>query len=126
MPVSLALNVMPDFDEGLAVRNKVVTEVVALLVGREYQQLEAITRGQRLSAKEIQTAVAEYGRTLVALPEDALGLIDYVEYQDSSGWSVVVPLFTREEGRSDLSLELSLVGKGLDNYDVQIDDIHVL
>jgi hypothetical protein len=117
---------MPDLAKDLVARNKLVNQVVALLASHEYEQLEIITCGHRLSAEEMRAAILEYGRTLISLPDDALGLINYIECQDLSGWSVVVPLFTREEGRSDLSLELSLVGKGLDDYDVQIDDIHVL
>jgi hypothetical protein len=40
-------------------------------------------------------------------------------------WSIIMPLWTAEEGRSDLSLELTLVENG-ETTNVELDDIHVL
>ena len=40
-------------------------------------------------------------------------------------WSVRMDLWTAEEGRSDLSLELTIIESGR-GYTVELDDIHVL
>ena len=62
------------------------------------------------------------------LPSVALAAIDVVAISASNPhrWSVVVPLWTVEEGRSDLSLELTLEDSGKESYEVEIDDLHVL
>lgn len=39
-------------------------------------------------------------------------------------WSVAMPLWTENEGRSDLSIELTLIQQG-DGFRIEVDDIHV-
>jgi hypothetical protein len=69
--------------------------------------------------------VREYPATLVPLPDQAWEHADVVPLDDGSGWAVTVDLWSREEGRSDLSLEGTL-------HDTErgprllIDNIHVL
>jgi len=41
-------------------------------------------------------------------------------------WSVVVPLWSQEEGRSDLSLEITVQDSPDQKYLIDIDDLHVL
>lgn len=100
--------------------------IVSLLVGLDFERLASLTRGIRLSADDMRRAVAEYGRTLVMPPGPEIDA-DVVEVTGSrpTRWSVVVPLYTREEGPSDLSLELSLVDSDADQLEVAIDDLHV-
>jgi hypothetical protein len=104
-----------------------VQEVVADLVDGKYQELERRTGGVRLTSVEMEEAVRGYGRTLIHLPAGALECVDVIRIDRLSrpSWSLVVPLWTREEGRSDLSLELTL-REGNDGLAVEIDDIHVL
>ena len=45
---------------------------------------------------------------------------------DPAAFSVVVDLWTAEEGRSDLTLELELVDRFEGAYDVMIQNLHVL
>lgn len=52
--------------------------------------------------------VREYPATLVPLPEAAWEHAEVLPLDDGSGWFVVVDLWSREEGRSDLSLEGTL------------------
>jgi hypothetical protein len=108
-------------------RNAVVATVVAALVRRDYSSALVAAPLSRVSAKELQGAVAEYGRTLVPAPDDYARYVDYVAVRGSSpaAWSVVAPLFTAEEGLSDLSLELTLVSSGSGSYEVEIDGIRV-
>jgi len=89
--------------------------------------LELLTRGIRLSSEQIEAAIVEYGRTLVVPPVSAFSFMDVIEIRNSPSpsWSITMPLWTKEEGRSDLSLELTLVEKG-GGFEVEVDDIHVL
>jgi hypothetical protein len=118
---------MPSFDDRLAVRNKLVAQLVQQLSVGDFEGALRSAPRSRVNAEQIRNAVQQYGRTLVPLPAESYELIDHVVVLGSSplAWSVVVPLFTKEEGRSDLSLELSLVEQAADGHHIEIDDIRV-
>lgn len=104
-----------------------VAQVVKLLVEEKFSELEFLTNGVRLSAEEIKSAILSYKRKLVQPPEDAFDCMDLVEVQNSrpQQFSVRMPLWTVEEGRSDLSVELTLIAQTGD-WKIELDDIHVL
>jgi hypothetical protein len=39
-------------------------------------------------------------------------------------WSVTMPVWTKEEGRSDLTAELTIIDRG-NGFAVEFDDLHV-
>ncbi len=101
---------------------------MAHLAAREYQLIEMLSGGARLSAKQLEIAVREYGRTIVSMPDDAVSLINYIAIRNSNPptWSVRAPVFTFEEGCSDLTLELTLTESESGQIRVQCDGLHVL
>jgi hypothetical protein len=105
-----------------------ITSVVRHLVAGEFAELEALTSGHRLSAHEIHRIVREYGRTLIMPPPGAFADLEVVTVAGAKPvrWSVVCDLWTEEEGRSDLSLELTLIDQGHSHLVIEIDNIHVL
>jgi hypothetical protein len=104
-----------------------VRKVIKLLAAGQYAELQTITNGVRLTAPKMAEAINEYGRKLIPVAEEGLDLMDVVEVRTipPQKWSVTVPLWTREEGRSDLSLELTLIKDG-DGFRIELDDIRVL
>lgn len=104
-----------------------VRQVIELLVAGKYTEVEALTNSIRLSAQEIAKAITDYGRQLVLPPADAFGLMDVVEVRNAKPrrWSITMRLWTQEEGRSDLSLELTLSADA-QSFAIELDDIHVL
>ncbi|MBK8239519.1 MAG: hypothetical protein IPK74_28695 [Deltaproteobacteria bacterium] len=105
-----------------------ILHVTTLLVHGQYEELARMSGGERLSADEIEQAVVEYGRKLVLTPR-LLDDADVVITPKSTPprWSVNIPLWTREEGRSDLTLSLTVIAADSPpGYVVEIDDIHVL
>lgn len=104
-----------------------VRRVIDLLIAHKYGELEAMTNGVRLKASDMNRVITEYGRKLVPPPENAFELMDMVKIRDTSNskWSVTMPLWTQEEGRSDLSIELTLTGNEK-QFTIELDDIHVL
>lgn len=106
---------------------KPVAQVLALLAQGAYEELAELTHGIRLSAAEIAYAVQTHGRTLVTPPDHAFELMDAIQVRGAEPprWSVTIPAWTKEEGRSDLSLELTLIERGAD-FDIEFDDLHVL
>src|SRR5258707_10611504 len=104
-----------------------VEHILRLLVAGDYEGAATLTAGIRLSAQEMCDAIQQYGRTLVLGPSVQLDAIDAIEVENANPkrWSVNVPLWTEEEGRSDLTLELTLIDRGA-MLGAELDDIHVL
>jgi|SRR5690554_5233353 len=102
-----------------------VRHIYSLLQSQQYEAVEKLTNGIRLSADEIEEAITDYGCRLVPYPDSVE--LDIVEVTGSTPkeWSVVAPVFTVEEGLSDLSIELSLVDNGQEIYRSELDNIRV-
>jgi hypothetical protein len=104
-----------------------VARVLGLLAQKKYAELARLTNEVRLSAPAIAQAVADYGRTLVEPPDDAFNLLDAVQVRGAQPprWSITMPVWTKEEGRSDLSVELTVTDCG-NGFSIELDDLHVL
>lgn len=104
-----------------------VSALTARLAKGDYEGLCRLANGSRLTATEVEQVVRDYGRHLVTLPVEALQAVDVVPVSNSDPqrWSVVVPLWSEEEGLSDLSLELTVEDSPGPAYSVEIDDLHV-
>ena len=105
-----------------------VHHLVETLVAGDYDGIEEATQGRRLTAKQLRQAVEEYGRELQMPPEVVFHNLDVNEIEGAiprAAW-VLVDLWTVEEGRSDLTLEIRLAETGGELYDIEIDNLHVL
>ena len=104
-----------------------VQVLISLLIAEKYAEVEALTGGVRLPAEQIRDAIEQYGRTLRQPPSEAYERMDVVEVQGSAypQWSITIPLWTKEEGSSDLSLSITIVAKPT-GFATELDDIHVL
>jgi len=102
--------------------------ILGLLARGDYTTIEQVTRGRRFSAKQIERAVIEYGRRLVEPPvtwwEEVT--VTPVDAGDEAAFHVAAPVWTLEEGRSDLTLELRLTKSGRDVYESEVLNLHVL
>jgi hypothetical protein len=116
---------MPDIHQRILL---VIREIVSLLVQGNFESVQRLSKGIRLTAEEMRDAIEEYGRQLVMPPSEAFESLDVVKVDDvePQRWSVRFDLWTKKEGRSDLSLELTLIERTGESLDVEIDDIHVL
>ncbi|MGN6368781.1 MAG: ankyrin repeat domain-containing protein [Phycisphaerae bacterium] len=106
---------------------RVIEPLVIMLVGKSYDELLEIVDKSRMTAADIAKCIRSYGRTLKLPPADAYDFIDAVAIDASATpqWSVRVNLWTVEEGKSDLTLELTVTERS-PRYAVEIDDLHVL
>jgi hypothetical protein len=103
-----------------------VRRLIEDLAARRYAEIAADGRAGRLTEAELRTAVEQYGRTLVPLPADGEVLVDvYKQPSPPDAVTLDVPLWTREEGRSDLTLSVTATKQG-ETYTVEVDDLHVL
>ncbi len=110
-----------------AILKDAVRMVVRLLVAGDFGRLEQRTRGRRLTEEEIRTVIQEYPATFIMPPAETFDDPDAVEIENPppGRYYVRVDLWSKEEGRSDLSLEL-IVGKLNGQPDIEITNIHVL
>ena len=94
-----------------------VRRLVEMLVAGDYDSIEEATRGRRLTAEQLQMP-----------PQVVFDNLDVNEIEGAiprAAW-VLVDLWTVEEGRSDLTLEIRLTETGGELYDIEIDNLHVL
>lgn len=105
-----------------------VRVVVDLLVRGRYMTVEKVTRGRRLTASEMESAITTYGRTLVTPAENWWSTVEItpIDAGEQQAFHVVAPLWTREEGRSDLSVELRLMESSARVYETEVLDIRVM
>src|SRR5215208_5306828 len=116
-----------------------VHHLVGMLVAEDYAGLEAVSRGRRLTAEQLRQAVEEYGGDLRASgvaakelrmpPESVFETFDednlwVIELASPRSWRVLVPLWTVEARRSDLTLEVDLTDTGGEQYDIEIHYLH--
>jgi hypothetical protein len=105
----------------------IALEVVDLLVREDYDSLAQRCAKSRLTPSDLRAVIRDYGRKLASPPIDAYEGLDAVQVKGAAvpTWSVRVPLWTEEEGRSDLTLDLTIaLGQGA--AAVELDDLHVL
>lgn len=102
--------------------------LVTMLVAHDFAGLEAWSKGIRLKQEHMADALREYPGNFVMPPGSRLPHLDAVEVRDSQPrrWSVDIPLWTEEEGRSDLTVQVTMIESGNDLMGVEIDNIHVL
>jgi hypothetical protein len=107
---------------------KAVRVVVGLLVRGEYEELETLTEARRLTAAQIAAAVEEHGRDLIGPPDGAFGEAGRAaverESADGRAFHVEVPLWTAQDGRSDLTLGLTLIEIMDGVWTVELDGVH--
>jgi hypothetical protein len=103
-----------------------ITDLVEALVRGDFDSLEEDGRAGRVGADGLRRSITEYGRTLVVLPNEAFDLVEAgMVTARPREWWIVVPMWTAEEGRSDLSLELAAVPTQ-DGHRLEVTDLHVL
>ncbi len=103
-----------------------VHDLVAALSRGEYRAITSAGRVSRLQAADMRQGIEEYGRTLVPLPSNAIAEWDLYPLDGKPDvFGVDVPLWTAEEGRSDLTLSLTVHDRQ-GSVLIEVDDLHVL
>ena len=103
-----------------------IRALVDTLAKGHFDQLERDGRSGRLFAHELKEVLHAYGQTIITLPDEAFRLAEaYPVKGQHATWAVDVPLWTAEEGRSDLTLSLTVADRQ-DGVHLAIDDLHTL
>jgi hypothetical protein len=91
------------------------------------QDISDVFHDSRVESSDFFRVLEEYGRTIVVPPADSYADITPVKVENSEHqtWAVDAPMWTLEEGRSDLSIELT-IELGDNRPKIQIDDLRVM
>lgn len=102
-------------------------QIANLISDGQYAGAVQACSSSRLTDADIAGVIRDYGRTFVQLPADFSEYLDVVAIEGRSRptWSIRAPLWTLEEGRSDLTLELT-VADNIDGPSIELDDLKVM
>lgn len=102
-----------------------IVDLISALVNGNFAKISAENWYGRLNKSDIEARISEYGDTLVLPPASFVEKIDTYEYKDGSGLAFDVPLWTKAEGMSDLTLSLELI-YGKAKAKLQMTDLRIL
>ena len=105
-----------------------LAHVARLLAQKRYTELERQSAGRRLTANEIESAITDYGGTIVAPLASDLSRLDVVPIRNTrpQAYSIRFRLQTLEEGESDLELQATFIENASnDLLNFEIDNIVV-
>lgn len=106
---------------------EILTDLVVALVDHSPAILADSRIRSRPSSGDIFRVMDEYRRQFVPLPAEGLAAVDVFPDEEEPGrYGLDVPLWTREEGQSDLALRLRLHMKDGHLEYVEIEDIEAL
>lgn len=101
--------------------------VLELLVAKDYAGVAAYYADGRVTGDVLETDVLRYGRTLKMPPNTALDGIEIHPVGEAGNeWAGVVDLWSKEEGRSDLSLEFTCTKTVDGTFCFVVDSIRVM
>ena len=103
----------------------IIKEIVYNISINDYDAIDAKKQNGRVDINDLKRVIIEYDCTVISLPDEAFSKAEVYYIKDDKRLDVYIPLWTKEEGRSDLTLSLSC-------YDinripkVEINDLRVL
>lgn len=99
-----------------------IENYVACLANKDYQAAQDLTLSDSVPIENIQRRLKEYGNEITPLPVNAFDLVLVYQITDNQ-IDIYLPLWSREEGRSDLTLSMTCF-KG--EKKIRINDLEVL
>jgi hypothetical protein len=111
----------------LTPQQSAVRAIIDLLVEKDYGTIHLATRPAAPVPLDLGGAITEYGRTLVKPDAGWWSVVTLTEISAPAGGGlhVAAPLWTAEEGRSDLTLELRLLPGPKGRLLIEVNDLHV-
>ncbi|MFC4766475.1 DUF7668 domain-containing protein [Effusibacillus consociatus] len=102
-------------------------QLVIELINGNFSKLVSTGQAGRLTEEEIRTALYECNGELTPPPEEAYDTIEIysVENGTNPAWAVDFDLWINNE-RSDLTLSCTVIQDDKGEFQISIDDLHVL
>lgn len=95
-----------------------------LVATRDRNDPFGIYQRSRATRAEVYRALDEYPATFVSPPQNAYDDLEIMETRDGKSWFTIVPLWSKEEGESDMCLTLSFT-QDSGEIRVSLDGCHV-
>ena len=101
---------------------RTVKRILELFAKHRYDELALLTRNN-YPVEDIQFAMEAYDATACEPPESFASRIDTIEIEGSTpaAWSVIFPIWTIEEGESDLSMNITCIARATEDGSFQFD-----
>lgn len=104
---------------------KELNKIITMLVNKEYEKFTNVIDCQGLSSNDISTIIEDFGEALIIPNPKDLEQLNIIDVEENE-WAIDFDLWTKESGKSDLTIQLT-IKKNLDNsLSTELDDIHVL
>ena len=96
------------------------------LIAQRYDKVEADGFAGSLDAAQLKSAIDNYGRELIQIPDSQLLSNEPIRIDDPEEiWAFDIDLWTKEEGSSDLTLSV-WVKVVHEKVEIEITNLHVL
>ena len=103
----------------------IIKELVIRISNKEYDLIKTNGQNGRVNIEDLKRVIDDYGCTIVSLPDKAFSIVEAYNITSENRIDIYLPLWTKEEGRSDLTLSLSCYNdNGVPK--IEINDIRVL
>lgn len=101
---------------------KRIQEFIYCLVRKDYQAVNNLMLANSVPIQDIRRVIEEYGCTIIPLPVKAFDLALSYQISDKQV-DIYIPLWSEEEGQSDLTLSLSCFKN---ENKIKINDLEIL
>lgn len=103
----------------------IIKEMIYNISINDYKIIESNGQNGRVNTDDLKRIIKEYGCTIITLPDEAFAALHIYKIKAENRIDVYIPLWTKEEGRSDLTLSVSCyIIDGIPK--IEINDLRVL
>ncbi|UTC66576.1 MULTISPECIES: hypothetical protein [unclassified Treponema] len=103
----------------------IIKEIVYNISVNNYEAVKLNSQNGRVDIDDLRRIITKYGCIIVPLPDEAFTKAEIYDVKDENRLDVYIPLWTKEEGRSDLTLSVSCYITN-ETAKVEINDLRVL
>ena len=102
-----------------------IEKIVQKIANYDFTEIATSAEMGETFVDDLQKVLKEYDCSITPLPDNALNLAEIYHIASENRLDVYLPLWTKEEGRSDLTLSMSCFVKNGIPF-VEVNDLHVL
>jgi hypothetical protein len=110
---------------GIGLFKDKIADLVTDIANKNYQRIELERLNGRVDIVDLERVIREYHNTIEPLPDDAFDFAEIYTVEKENRMDVYIPLWTKEEGRSDLTLSVLCFLEN-NRVRIEINDLRVL
>ncbi|QXH44774.1 hypothetical protein KSS93_18015 [Pseudomonas xanthosomatis] len=109
----------------MTISKEIIADIKDLVTAISTLDVPTITQRNwqsRTTTIDLERVMLEYGNTFIAPPENFFDYAECYDFEDGTGYQIEIPLWTLEEGRSDLVVTIELNNN---SKEISISDLRV-